>query len=319
MINSCRVRARRQGFTLIELLVVIAIIAVLIALLLPAVQQAREAARRSQCKNNLKQLVLGLHNYHDTYRVFPPGSFKIGSTTAPSRGTGLSFHASLLPYIDQAPLYSKFNFNAIAWDTNRDLAVTPISVFLCPSGSVRYSNHPSELSSASSKLSTTHYLGVLGPYGGSGTPVNPVTGSVYPYTAEANYGGYSSEGILVWGESKSMRDVTDGSSNTLLLAESSSNSLDMQSCCFRTWMRGTTDDNSRPCITGARSIRYAPNAATPVISSPTFNHMMFNSGHTGGIQVGMADGAVSFLSDNIDMTVYRSLSTRSSGEVTGAM
>src|ERR1700709_2477916 len=93
-------RNRRTGFTLIELLVVIAIIAVLIALLLPAVQQAREAARRSQCKNNLKQLGLAMHNYHDTYKVFPTAS----------GGNGFSPHARILPYVDQAPLYGTLNF-----------------------------------------------------------------------------------------------------------------------------------------------------------------------------------------------------------------
>jgi len=102
---------RCHGFTLIELLVVIAIIAVLIALLLPAVQQAREAARRSQCKNNLKQMGLALHNYHDTVSVFPPGAFYHGSNGAERYGTGFSFHVMLLPYLDQTPRYNAFDFN----------------------------------------------------------------------------------------------------------------------------------------------------------------------------------------------------------------
>lgn len=99
---------RNAGFTLIELLVVIAIIAILIALLLPAVQQAREAARRTQCKNNLKQLGLALHNYHDTHSVFPPGL--LGRCTTPDlNASGL---VMLLPYIEQNNLYSQFNFSA---------------------------------------------------------------------------------------------------------------------------------------------------------------------------------------------------------------
>ena len=97
---------RRRGFTLIELLVSIAIIAVLIALLLPAVQQAREAARRTQCKNNLKQIGLAMHNYHDTHNGFPNGNI-----ASSARGWGMSWYMRILPYVDQAPVYNKLNFS----------------------------------------------------------------------------------------------------------------------------------------------------------------------------------------------------------------
>ena len=100
------------GFTLIELLVVIAIIAILVALLLPAVQQAREAARRSSCKNNLKQLGLALHNYHDVHRVFPPAQLRgRNSSTGIEYGNAASWGAMLLPFIEQAPLYDQMNFS----------------------------------------------------------------------------------------------------------------------------------------------------------------------------------------------------------------
>src|SRR3546814_780854 len=109
-------RVSHKGFTLIELLVVIAIIAVLVALLLPAVQQAREAARRSQCKNNLKQIGLALHNYHDTHRVFPPGQMSwFGSDLFPlNAGARISWMQQILPFIDQAPLYNSFNWKVPA-------------------------------------------------------------------------------------------------------------------------------------------------------------------------------------------------------------
>jgi len=128
---------RRRAFTLIELLVVIAIIAVLIALLLPAVQQAREAARRSQCKNSLKQLGLAMHNYHDTHSAFPRGNFEM---TSVSNGYGnysyvaFSAQAMLLPYLDQAPLYNQFNFMiSLNSSPNSTLKQTVIPTFLCPS------------------------------------------------------------------------------------------------------------------------------------------------------------------------------------------
>src|SRR3954468_16866342 len=127
-----KVNVRKKGFTLIELLVVIAIIAVLIALLLPAVQQAREAARRTQCKNNLKQLGLALHNYHDTFGVFPMGYHW-------PLGTGWSYH--LLPHLDQAPLYNSFTVGtptapaASIWRSGAPQAAlgVPLAVFRCPS------------------------------------------------------------------------------------------------------------------------------------------------------------------------------------------
>src|SRR5688572_16336833 len=115
-------RQRKRGFTLIELLVVIAIIAILIALLLPAVQQAREAARRTQCKNHLKQFGLAIHNYHDTHRAFPRLTSGSQGTGFGTEWRGFSAHVMLLPYIDQAPLYNQIDFQ---WHAETDTAATP--------------------------------------------------------------------------------------------------------------------------------------------------------------------------------------------------
>ena len=130
--------SRRRGFTLIELLVVIAIIAILIALLLPAVQQAREAARRTQCKNNLKQISLAAHNYHDVYNKFPIGQHLVGGgTPAAVKGLGYSYSFALLPYIEQGNLYGQFDNNFPVFEKTRTrngiLAGTPLAAWSCPS------------------------------------------------------------------------------------------------------------------------------------------------------------------------------------------
>ena len=125
----------RRGFTLIELLVVIAIIAILIALLLPAVQQAREAARRSVCQNNLKQIGLALHNYHDVHRTFPPGWIGVESGVVNFEGeSGFGWGAFILPYVDQAPLYQSFDFDeSMVHAMNLSKLKQTLSVYLCPS------------------------------------------------------------------------------------------------------------------------------------------------------------------------------------------
>ncbi len=125
----------KRGFTLIELLVVIAIIAILIALLLPAVQQAREAARRSQCKNNLKQFGLAMHNYHDAYKAFQRANYS-SSTTSTTGWQGFAGHVMLLPFVDRAPLYKQIDFKQSFWGgANATLKATKLPQFLCPSDS----------------------------------------------------------------------------------------------------------------------------------------------------------------------------------------
>jgi len=196
----------RRGFTLIELLVVIAIIAVLIALLLPAVQAAREAARRSQCVNNLKQLGLGMHNYHSTNDVFPMGGSKnaYGSPGDYNVWTGWSAHALMLPYLEQGPLYAAANF---AWTPengdgqsnplNSTVNLTTVNIFLCPSDP-----------NAGKWCNNSYH----GSYGTS-------TGNCYvsePEYSSTHAGGNGMFGLrAAWG----LRDATDGSSNTVAFAE----------------------------------------------------------------------------------------------------
>lgn len=190
---------RSRGFTLIELLVVIAIIAILIALLLPAVQQAREAARRTQCKNNLKQLALALHNYHSAHSAFP--------NQAGDSLYGYSALAQILPYIDQGNLHSEFDFSqplqvGLPWapavnPVMADIVRRPLPALLCPSES----GDPIYLDGSGNQWAGSNYL----VNGGSGRGVN--------YCSRVNDG-------LFWRGSKSkMRDLTDGSSNTAFMGE----------------------------------------------------------------------------------------------------
>lgn len=206
---------RRRAFTLIELLVVIAIIAILIALLLPAVQQAREAARRSQCRNNLKQLGIAMHNYHDNFRLFP--YLCGGQRNSPlawdyNAPTFLSGHAMILPYVDQAPLYNQLmarytgthgsngspNGRAVPWDGDLT-ANTLVPAFVCPSDT-----------QTNQRISRSNYRMCMGPWGKRNrTGVDPV-----------EWGGERPiAGIFGAISNTSISDILDGTSNTILMSE----------------------------------------------------------------------------------------------------
>jgi prepilin-type N-terminal cleavage/methylation domain-containing protein/prepilin-type processing-associated H-X9-DG protein len=232
-------RRMRRGFTLIELLVVIAIIGVLIALLLPAVQAAREAARRSQCVNNLKQIGLGLHNYHQTNNVFPSGKSQAAHQPNYAGGyagwTEWSAHAMLLPYMEQAPMYQSINFyfcggydygayaNATTW-------TSVLGVFLCPSDQNAGAARPS-LSNFTGAPNTNSYRGSVGttsaPWG-SQNPWGPGYSdcSPDPYNLNGNNppGTPSctsqSTGMFTYWGCYGIRDCLDGSSNTVCFSES---------------------------------------------------------------------------------------------------
>lgn len=229
----------RSGFTLIELLVVIAIIAVLIALLLPAVQQAREAARRTQCKNNLKQLGLALHNFHDTYNRFPQGcspdyNGQSGNCCVTDPGQALSAQASwgsswkvhVLPYVDQTTIYTKWQFQSSSGYTNGNnipnINGLTIAAFRCPSSSVqeRYTNMAN--GSGWNEMFTS-YTGTSGSVATNiGTALNGTGGFTQNVDWSSGGGGYvSGNGTLFPNSRTNFRDMTDGSSNTFVVHEES--------------------------------------------------------------------------------------------------
>jgi prepilin-type N-terminal cleavage/methylation domain-containing protein/prepilin-type processing-associated H-X9-DG protein len=337
-------RIGRRGFTLIELLVVIAIIAVLIALLLPAVQSAREAARRAQCVNNLKQIGLALHSYHSNI-----GSFPMTSTTAYSEpGVQASWgtwgaHALMLPYLEQTPIYNAINFNWTSWQgwggpINSTVFTTKINFYMCPSdGLVGQDN-------------LTNYFGSVG-------------------TTVGFMNNADSTGFYAFGRTYNVANLTDGTSNTIAYSEAlvsttpggkstkwrdgpsvgsgggasyytldataniPAMTADWQNCNnlfvsttnygqrgYR-WALGGLGETLVHILVPPNSKIYPWNscrldcANCGSLESGYFNT---SSNHPGGVNATMADGSVRFIKDSISMSIWWALGTKAAGEVVSA-
>ncbi len=288
----------RAGFTLIELLVVIAIIAILIGLLLPAVQQVREAAARMKCSNNLKQIGLGLHNFHDTTGSFPPactgGTF--GTITAPTgQGGSIGYAVYILPYVEQDALFQKMN-PAVAYTTapNDAYLFTRLAGYLCPSGEVEDTGNVAGKGQ--------HYPAVLGAKG-----TNPQSGAAYPLvtTLTTIHGGVATNGILSLQSRTKLTGITDGASNTLMVGEMSFKTAN----CYRPWGRGW-DSEATPA--GKNVLN--PINSTPYDGANGFNDVSFGSPHTRGCNFVLGDGSVRFVSQTIAMANYLAAASRDGGE-----
>lgn len=297
---------KHRGFTLIELLVVIAIIAILIALLLPAVQQAREAARRTQCKNNLKQIGLALHNYLDVARVFPPGWIAVDDTGAPSahEGTsGVGWATMILPYMEQANIYNQFNASLPLTDpANAAFLRNQIPGYKCPSDPQPEFFFIAEEGSGAliTGLPIANYIGSFGTEELDGCENAP---GDLPVMADGTCRG---DGVFYHNSRVRLADITDGTTNTLLVGERKTvPDLDW----FTTWP-GMIAEGEEAFQRVCGSADHPPN-------DPSAHFDDFSSHHTGGAQFCLGDGSVRFISENIDRGVYQSLATIQGGEVVG--
>lgn len=276
-----------RGFTLIELLVVIAIIAVLIALLLPAVQQAREAARRSQCKNNLMQIGLALQNYEMSHERLPPGTVNAsGPIKSETAGYHVSWIVQTLPYLDQRNVYEKIDFSVSIYDPkNADPTAVILPVLNCPSDA-----------------STSGPSSYAGCHHSTEAPID-----------------LDNNGVLYLNSSIRFEDVRDGLSNTLIVGEKVRNTDPLS------WASGTRA-TLRNGGTGINSERQLPGMAgsnlpvgIPAEGEPANLSLLkvggFSSPHAGGAQFAVGDGSVRFISENIASNVFQDLINRADGSL----
>tara|TARA_R110002111_G_scaffold261826_3_gene335824 strand:- start:32219 stop:33169 length:951 start_codon:yes stop_codon:yes gene_type:complete len=311
---------QKRGFTLIELLVVIAIIAILIALLLPAVQQAREAARRSTCKNNLKQIGLALHNYHEIHSTFPPGITRAqGHPYGPVEGwnTGkVLWSAFILPSMDQAPLYNMINFavadpgkNAV----NATVRNADLPAYRCPS------DPGGRGTTGSSGSGPSNYTGCVG-----NSPLGSVSGGGSSYQNNGT-------SVFFTDSKTKIRDITDGTSNTMMVSEllvgskyityGNVNTGGILDDCSTSG--GSANKRGESWFYGDASIRWAfltvfpPNTEVACRSYQEYANASPASQHVGGVHILLCDGAVRFVSDNVHLKTWQNLGNKADGNVLG--
>ena len=328
---------KRFAFTLVELLVVITIIGILIGMLLPAVQSARESARRTQCKNNLKQQGLALHNFHGTYKRFPPGASNnlppFGVATATNHW-GASWMIYIMPGLELNAIASRWTF-AHTWSNAThvravvgDTAGSPqIPVFRCPSSSLS-----AQISEHIPYSMVADYVGIAGTvdnFGGNGSSGAKITTS---------YGHIGKNGILGYNTRTTFASITDGSSNTLMVGECGEWLYDtggapvdyrpsirhgFQIGCLGNGNNSQTLPNSnRARVFNTTTVRYSINRLEGWDTSCVdgncqngSNNAVLRSAHTGGVNLLFADGSVHFIAETLDDAILGRMAARNDGQV----
>ena len=321
--------ARSRAFTLIELLVVIAIIAILIALLLPAVQQAREAARMASCRNNLKQMGLALHNYYSTYQKFPKGGYGGGLGVAALYETAnakacrsMSWGTVLLPYLDQGPLYQRWDQNQ--WylqPNNQELARTPLPVYLCPSSPLPLQRANGDNLSSTPQYARTDYSGN---YGERAVRCYPARNCQNNYSDLGDTSGQPRGTMMLQANaayptvSLGLEHLTDGTTSTILIGEA-------PNAIHSIWAgHKNVMDQSAPL--NARLSRTSPWESCLIMAAQAANEgklgcdvgsQDFHSYHAGGAFFLYADGSVRYLTEYIDLKVLGALLSYRGREIVG--
>ncbi len=335
--------ARRSAFTLIELLVVIAIIGVLIALLLPAVQQAREAARRSQCINNMKQLGLAVHNYEGSIGSLPiAGAIRQFPGTTSYFFGGWSVHGRILPYLEQGSAYGAINFDlSYSAPANTTVSATQVAVFLCPS-----ETNPELVAHSFGMAAPTNYGWCMGDWfvwGGITGPRNRAAFQMNDPRRIADFRDGTSQSILaaeVKAQQRYLRDFSGGLANVktpnaipepnadpYAIAPEYNSGGSLQATGHTEWVDGHVHQTGMTTAwTPNKSIRRAP-ARTHDLDltgireqngGPTFSAVNARSYHPGGVNALFGDGSVRFIKDSIDGRAWRAIGTIAGGEVVGA-
>jgi len=297
---------RRTGFTLVELLVVIAIIGILVALLLPAIQAAREAARRTECSNNLKNIALALHNYHDTYKSLPI-SYS-GNGQCNTNCTGYSWIVGILPFIEYQSLYDQIDFSTNT-NGNRAVLETPIETLLCPSDGTRDGG---TMANARANIPGDWTVGINNYKSVSGGNWDHCGASCNARQLPARWGNTGhidrGNGIICRNHDNQRKNytkfshVTDGTSTTFAVGEA------IPAWCTHTWWwwyNGTTATCGIPLNYRAENT----NAWMEAHRGDWGQNYSFFSLHPGGGQFAMVDASTHFISNDIDITLYRSLAT----------
>ncbi len=321
-------RDKSGGFTLVELLVVIAIIGILVALLLPAIQAAREAARRTQCSNNLKQLAIALQNYHDTFKKLPYGDEGIGNDW------GSNWRVRILPFCEQSTLYDQWTFgNGNGWAGSNPRGVANKNAQIgfnppwanCPSSPMEiFAGARGEFSAE--QMLNFCYFGVSG----SENSPNGLFVSSTRNDGGGTKGVCTQDGMLPANEPVNMSSCTDGTANTLILAEIASFTYDTAKIgradrrpgATWGWMMGSNNANTGgnvDAVASTTTIRYPPNSLSLNFAGVNNGendrrNTPLTSAHPGGVQVALVDGSVRFIGDSIDMNTLTFLCVRNDGQ-----